>query len=55
MSREKQQKDTPLEQQQPYDNALKSLLEGQEAQLLPQFLPGANNSVQKCIQMDSLL
>jgi hypothetical protein len=28
-------------QQQPYDNLLKSLLEGQEKQMLPYFLPGA--------------
>jgi flagellar biosynthesis/type III secretory pathway protein FliH len=41
MAKKKDQKRTPLEQQQPYDNALKSLLEGQEAQILPQFLPGA--------------
>ncbi|MDQ2887906.1 MAG: hypothetical protein M3Y39_17685 [Chloroflexota bacterium] len=31
----------PLEQQQPYDNLLKSLLEGQEAQILPHILDGA--------------
>jgi hypothetical protein len=30
------------EQQQPYDNLLKSLFEGQEKQLLPYFLPGPN-------------
>lgn len=29
------------EQQQPYDNLLKSLLEGQEKQMLPYFVPGA--------------
>lgn len=29
------------DQQQPYDNLLKSLFEGQEKQLLPYFLPGA--------------
>jgi hypothetical protein len=29
------------DQQQPYDNLLKSLFEGQEKQLLPIFLPGA--------------
>ena len=29
------------EQQQPYDNLLKSLLEGQEKQMLPYFIPGA--------------
>ena len=28
------------EQQQPYDNLLKSLLEGQEKQMLPYFVPG---------------
>ncbi len=32
---------SPLEQQQPYDNILKSLLEGQEAQILPHILDGA--------------
>jgi hypothetical protein len=41
MAKKKYQQATPLEQQQPYDNALKSLLEGQEAKILPQFLPGA--------------
>ncbi len=30
----------PLEQQQPYDTLLKSLLEGQEAQILPHVLEG---------------
>ena len=29
------------DQQQPYDNLLKSLFEGQEKQMLPYFLPGA--------------
>ena len=29
------------DQQQPYDNLLKSLLEGQEKQMLPYFVPGA--------------
>lgn len=36
-------KETPAasqEQQQPYDNLLKSLLEGQEKQMLPYFVPG---------------
>jgi predicted transposase YdaD len=41
MAKKKKQQATPLEKQQPYDNALKSLLEGQEAQILSQFLPGA--------------
>jgi hypothetical protein len=41
MAKKKKQQATPLEKQQPYDNALKSLLEGQEAEILPQFLPGA--------------
>jgi hypothetical protein len=31
--------DVPQEQQQPYDSLLKSMLEGQKQQLLPQFLP----------------
>jgi len=40
--RKDQDQDQPsLEQQQPYDNALKSLLEGQEAQILPHILPEA--------------
>jgi hypothetical protein len=39
MTKEKQE--SSLEQQQPFDNALKSLLEGQEAQILPHILPGA--------------
>lgn len=30
------------DQQQPYDNLLKSLLEGQEKEMLPYFLPGAD-------------
>ena len=34
----------PTHQQQPYDNLLKSLLEGQEKQMLPYFLPGAEYS-----------
>lgn len=38
MAKRKRQKEAFLEQQ-PYDNALKSLLEGQEAQILPHFLP----------------
>lgn len=33
--------ETSADQQQPYDNLLKSLFEGQEKQLLPYFLPGA--------------
>jgi hypothetical protein len=41
MAKRKRQKESSLEQQQPYDNALKSLLEGQEAQILPHFLPEA--------------
>jgi hypothetical protein len=41
MAKGKQQKESSLEQQQPYDNALKSILEGQEAVILPHFLPGA--------------
>ena len=32
--------ETSPEQQQPYDNLLKSLLEGQEKQMLPYFVPG---------------
>ncbi len=32
------EKELPLERQQPYDNALKSLLEGREAQILPHLL-----------------
>ncbi|MBA2679332.1 MAG: hypothetical protein H0U76_13160 [Ktedonobacteraceae bacterium] len=39
MTKEKQE--SSLEQQQPFDNALKSLLEGQEAQILQHILPGA--------------
>ncbi|MHB8596771.1 MAG: RpnC/YadD family protein [Ktedonobacteraceae bacterium] len=34
-------KEPSADQQQPYDNLLKSLFEGQEKQLLPYFLPGA--------------
>ncbi len=33
--------EAPQEQQQPYDNLLKSLLEGQEKQMLPYFVPNA--------------
>ena len=33
--------ETSQKQQQPYDNLLKSLLEGQEKQMLPYFIPGA--------------
>src|SRR6266496_5757165 len=37
MGKQKEQTST-VEQQQPYDNILKSLLEGQEAQILPYLL-----------------
>jgi hypothetical protein len=33
--------EVPQDQQQPYDNLLKSLLEGQEKQMLPYFIPDA--------------
>ena len=33
--------EVPQDQQQPYDNLLKSLLEDQEKQMLPYFVPGA--------------
>lgn len=36
----KASEEAPQEQQQPYDNLLKSLLEGQEKQMLPYFVPG---------------
>lgn len=35
----KASEEAPQEQQQPYDNLLKSLLEGQEKQMLPFFVP----------------
>jgi hypothetical protein len=41
MAKRKRGEQVPLEQQQPFDNALKSLLEGQEALILPQILPEA--------------
>ncbi len=41
MAKRKRQEQSSLEQQQPYDNVLKSLLEGQEAQILPHILPEA--------------
>lgn len=36
----KESEEASQEQQQPYDNLLKSLLEGQEKQMLPYFVPG---------------
>lgn len=36
----KASEESSQEQQQPYDNLLKSLLEGQEKQMLPYFVPG---------------
>jgi hypothetical protein len=37
----KRRNDTRQDQQQPYDNLLKSLLEGQEKEMLPYFMEGA--------------
>jgi len=41
MAKRNRGKESSLEQQQPYDNALKSLLEGREAEILPHLLAEA--------------